>query len=173
MTAIVWWDAARAFLMALGLYAFVVLAFRAGKRRTVAELAPFDLAAVIAVGAIVGRTATGGNPLAVGITAVAGLPVGHAVVSRLRHLRSFRALVDHPTSVLVVDGRIRPVELRRSGLTRGDLEAALRSHGVQDIGDVAVAVFETRNGVSILTKHGPAPLWQHLSDEESATASSD
>lgn len=39
-------------VVALGLYFAVVLAFRPAKRRTVAELAPFDLVAVIAVGAI-------------------------------------------------------------------------------------------------------------------------
>jgi len=164
MTSSAWWDAGRAFLVALALYAFVVLAFRAGKRRTVAELAPFDLAAVIAVGAIVGRTATGGNPVAVGLTAVAGLLVGHAAVSRLRRLPAFRSLVDHPTSVLIVDGEVRPAELRRSGLTHEDLDAALRAHGVRDVAEVAIAVFETRNGVSILMERGPAPLWRRLPD---------
>lgn len=164
VTSAAWWEAVRAFLVALGLYAFVVLAFRVGKRRTVAELAPFDLAAVIAVGAIVGRTATGGNPLTVGLTAVAGLLVGHAVVSRLRRVAAFRPLVDHPTSLLVVDGTVRPGELRRAGLTRGDLDAALRNHGIRDLSQVTVAVFETRNGVSILTERGPAPLWHRLPD---------
>lgn len=164
MSSGAWWDAVRAFVVALGLYAFVVVAFRAGKRRTVAELAPFDLAAVIAVGAIVGRTATGGGPILVGLTAVAGLLVGHAVVSRLRHFTAFRSFVDHPTSVLVVDGTVRPAELRRAGLTRGDLDAALRHHGVTDLSQVSIAVFETRNGMSVLTQQGPAPLWQRLAD---------
>lgn len=61
---------AGAFAVAVGLYLLVVLAFRIGERRTVAELAPFDLAAIIAIGAIVGGTATGRNSITVGVTAV-------------------------------------------------------------------------------------------------------
>lgn len=166
----VWWGdelpaVAGAFVVALVLYFFVVLAFRAGKRRTVAELAPFDLAAVIAVGAITGRTATGGNSVAVGVTAVLGLFVGHVAVSRGRRHRAVRAVVDHPTSVLVLRGVVQVDELRRSGLSRHDLDAALRSHGVRDLDEVVVAVFETRSGVSVLRSTEPSPLWEKLGEE--------
>ena len=153
---------AAAFLVALCLYLVVVVAFRAGKRRTVAELAPFDLAAVIAVGAVMGRTATGGNSVAVGLVAIVGLLVGHWAVSKLRRFLPVRNVVDHPTAVLVVDGRVQVEELRRAGLTPGDLEAALRSHGIRSLDEVSVAVFETRNGVSVLRSDGVAPLWDKL-----------
>lgn len=148
-----------AFVVALALYLGVVLAFRAGKRRTVAELAPFDLAAVIAVGAITGRTATGANSIAVGVVAVLGLFTGHWLVSRGRRTRFVRRLVDHPTAILVLDGQVQRDELRRAGLTRVDLDAALRSHGIRDLDEVAIAVFETRNGVSVLRPGASAPLW--------------
>jgi uncharacterized membrane protein YcaP (DUF421 family) len=151
-----------AFLVALMLYLGVVLAFRVGKRRTVAELAPFDLAAVIAIGAITGRTATGGNSVIVGVLAVLGLFTGHWLVSKGRRLAPVRRLVDHPTAVLVVNGQVRSRELRRSGLTRADLDATLRSLGIRTIDEVAVAVFETRNGVSVLRPGGEAPLWEQL-----------
>ena len=160
----VWWGdeldvVVGALVVAFGMYLAVVLAFRAGKRRTVAELAPFDLASVIAVGAITGRTATGGNSVAVGLVAVCGLFVGHWTVSRLRRVPAMRRLVDHPTSLLVLDGEVQRDGLRTAGLTPDDLEAALRSHGVTDVHDVAAAVFETRHGVSVLMSATDAPLW--------------
>jgi uncharacterized membrane protein YcaP (DUF421 family) len=162
--------AAGAFLVALGLYFGVVLAFRVGKRRTVAELAPFDLAAVIAVGAITGRTATGGNSVLIGVVAVLGLFTGHWLVSKGRRIGAVRRLVDHPTAVLVVEGEVRGRELRRSGLTRADLDATLRSLGVRNIEEVAVAVFETRNGVSVLRPGATAPLWEPLLGREQPDA---
>jgi uncharacterized membrane protein YcaP (DUF421 family) len=167
VTAEIWWGdsttkVVAAFLVALGMYLGVVLAFRAGKRRTVAELAPFDLAAVIAVGAITGRTATGGNSVAVGVVAVLGLLAGHWAVSRARRWRAVGGLVDQPTAVLVLDGRIHHRELRRTGLTRDDLDATLRNHGIRDMSEVAVAVFETRNGVSVLRPGPSAPLWDRI-----------
>lgn len=167
MTPEIWWGdpaatVVAAFAVALGMYLGVVLAFRAGKRRTVAELAPFDLAAVIAVGAITGRTATGGNSVAVGVVAVLGLLAGHWAVSRARRWRAVRRLVDQPTAVLILNGRIQHRELRRTGLTRDDLDATLRDHGIRDLSEVAVAVFETRNGVSVLRPGPDAPLWDRI-----------
>lgn len=161
----IWWSqspatVAGAFAVAVGMYFVVVFAFRVGKRRTVAELAPFDLAAVIAVGAITGRTATGGNSITVGLVAVAGLMLAHSLVSRLRRVPALKAVVDHPTAILVLDGKVRMEGLRRAGLTLTDLQAALRSHAVTDVRDVAVAVFETRHGVSVLLSSTDAPLWE-------------
>ena len=167
MSPTIWWASGvpalvAAFLVACGLYLAVVLAFRVGKRRTVAELAPFDLAAVIAVGAVTGRTATGGNSLATGALAILGLFTGHWVVVRARGWSVVRRLVDQPTAVLVVDGEVQGAELRRAGLTRADLEATLRHHGIRSIEEVSIAVFETRDGLSVLRRSGAAPLWDHL-----------
>lgn len=169
VTPDIWWTdsgsvVVSAFLVALVLYFAVVLAFRFGKRRTVAELAPFDLAAVIAIGAIIGRTATGGDSVLVGVVAVLGLLIGHAIVSRTRHLRPVQKVVDQPTAVLVMNGQVRPEGLRRAGLTTADLEAALRASGCRSLEEVAVAVFETRHGVSVLRPGGAAPLWRGLEE---------
>jgi uncharacterized membrane protein YcaP (DUF421 family) len=163
----IWWTQSPttvvgALLVALALYLLVVLAFRVVKRRTVAELAPFDLAAVIAIGAITGRTATGGDSVLNGLLAIVGLLLGHWLVTRLRRFRSARAVVDQPTAVLVLDGRVQPDALRRSGMTMTDLQAVLRGHGVRSLDEVTAAVFETRNGISVLRASGDAPLWQHL-----------
>ena len=153
---------AGAFGVAVGLYLLVVLAFRVSERRTVAELAPFDLAAIIAIGAVVGGTATGRNSVAVGVTAVAGLLLAHALVTRLRRLPGARRLVDQAPVVLVRSGVLQPDGLRRAGLTAQDLQAALRARGVRSLYTVELAVFETRTGVSVLLGPGPASLWDDL-----------
>lgn len=153
---------AGAFVVSVGLYLLVVLAFRLAERRTVAELAPFDLAAIIAIGATVGGTATGRNSVAVGVAAVAGLLLAHAGVARLRRQPSVRAVIDQSPVVLVRHGLVQPAGLRRAGLTPDDLDAALRARGVRRLPDVELAVFETRSGVSVLVGPEPAPLWQSL-----------
>lgn len=153
---------AGAFAVAVGLYLLVVLAFRVGERRTVAELAPFDLAAIIAIGAVVGGTATGRNSVAVGVTAIAGLLLAHALVTRLRRLPGARPLIDQSPVVLARGGVVQPQGLRRAGFTGQDLSAALRARGVRSLHTVELAVFETRSGVSVLLGPGPAPLWDDL-----------
>lgn len=154
-----------AFGVAVGLYLLVVLAFRIGERRTVAELAPFDLAAIIAVGAVVGGTATGRNPVSIGVTAVAGLLLAHAAVTRLRRLSAVRRLIDQSPVVLICHGQVQPTGLRRAGLTRADLDASLRADGIRDLRDVEIAIFETRRGVSVLLGQAPAPLWHNLTNK--------
>jgi len=157
---------AGAFAVAVGLYLLVVLAFRVGERRTVAELAPFDLAAIIATGAVVGGTATGRNSITVGVTAVAGLLLAHALVTRLRRLPGARRLVDQAPVVLVHRGVVQPQGLRRAGLASQDLSAALRARGVRDLHSVELAVFETRSGGSVLLGPGQAPLWNELRPDD-------
>lgn len=136
-----------------------MLAFRIGERRTVAELAPFDLAAIIAIGAVVGGTATGRNSITVGVAVVAGLLLAHALVTRLRRLPGARRLVDQSPVVLVRGGVVEPQGLRRAGLTHEDLSAALRARSVRDLHSVELAVFETRSGVSVLLGPAEASLW--------------
>lgn len=73
---------AGAFVVSVGLYLLVVLAFRLAEHRTVAELAPFDLAVIIAIGATVGGTATGRNSVAINVAAIAGLLLAHLSSTR-------------------------------------------------------------------------------------------
>ncbi len=57
-------------------------------------------------------------------------------------------------------------EFRRSGLTRDDLGATLCSHGIRDLSEVSVAVFETSNGLSVLRPGPAALLWQRILPEQ-------
>lgn len=118
------WIAAKTFL----LYVTAVVGMRAAGRRTLAELSPYDFVAAIAVGAIVGRlpTAPDASYLAGAVT-LAVILFAHALVSRVRFTLLGRRLVDHPPRILVAHGEILDDQLRRSGLTRDDLDALLDS----------------------------------------------
>ena len=150
-----WHVAAVAALKAVALFATALLAFRVTERRTLAEFAPFDWVAAVAVGAVVGRTATAADSSwLTGAAALLALLVVHAAVSRLRFLAPVRRMVDPPLRVLVRDGRIQRRDLRRCGLTDEDLAAVLRQQGVR-LEDVHLAVFESKGAVSILPDARP------------------
>jgi uncharacterized membrane protein YcaP (DUF421 family) len=146
------WVAAKALL----LYGTAVAGFRVGKRRTLAELSPFDFVAAVAVGAIVGRVpnATDASYLAGAATLVTIL-VAHAAVTRLRQFPSIAFLVEDTPRVLVADGCILEEELRRCGLTHADLDGILRQQGVERLSDVKYLIFEQRGGVSVLKRRHP------------------
>ena len=138
---------------AVAMFTVAVLVFRLTERRTMAELAPFDWVAAVAVGAIVGRTATAPDASAsTGAAALVALLLAHAALTRLRFLAPARRLVDPPLRVLVRDGRVDERALRRCGMTTTDLEAVLREHGHPDASEVHLAVFEAKGAVSVLAR---------------------
>jgi uncharacterized membrane protein YcaP (DUF421 family) len=146
-----WRSAVYAALKALALFLTAVAAFRVTERRTLAEFAPFDWVAAVAVGAIVGRSATASDTSwLTGAAALASVLAGHAVLARLRFLPWVASLVDPPLRVLVRDGRIDHRNLRRCGLTTADLEAILRGHQ-HDLENVHLAIFERKGTVSLVS----------------------
>jgi uncharacterized membrane protein YcaP (DUF421 family) len=134
---------------ALFLTAAVFLRFT--ERRTLAEFAPFDWVAAVAVGAIVGRSATATDTSwLAAAAALICLLLTHAVVARLRFVPIVRKFIDPPPQVLIRDGRIDSRSLRRCGLTVADLDAVLRQHGMFNADQIHLAVFEAKGAISVL-----------------------
>ncbi|GAY13356.1 hypothetical protein MSZK_00820 [Mycobacterium sp. shizuoka-1] len=136
---------------ALTLFVTAAGAFRVTQRRAMAEFTPFDWVTAVAVGAIVGRTATASDTSwLTGAVALVTLISAHALVTRMRFVPSLRRMVDPPLRVLIRDGEIDERNLRRSGLTRADLDAVLRQHGHDGPRAVHLALFEEKGAVSVL-----------------------
>ncbi|WP_396928611.1 DUF421 domain-containing protein [Mycolicibacterium sp.] len=146
-----WHHAVWAAVKAIALFITAAAAFRVTQRRTIAEFTPFDWVTAVAVGAIVGRTATAADTAYLtGAAALVTLIAAHAVVTRMRFVPALRRWVDPPVRVLIRDGKIDERNLRRSGLTRTDLDAVLRQHGHESPTEVRLALFEEKGAVSVL-----------------------
>jgi uncharacterized membrane protein YcaP (DUF421 family) len=143
------WVAAKALL----LYLTAVFGFRLGERRTLAEMSAFDFIAAVAVGAIVGRVPNANTTsyLAGAVTLITVL-IAHRGVSKLRQFPSLALMFDHPPRVLISDGQILEPQMRRSGLTRDDLYGVLRQHGVLEVKDVHLVIFEQRGKLSVIRR---------------------
>jgi uncharacterized membrane protein YcaP (DUF421 family) len=74
----------------------------------------------------------------------------HNLIARLRFLPRVALLVDHRPRLLVENGRVRHRELRRCGLTPGDLFGLLRQRGIVDLSEVRYVVFEQRGNLSVV-----------------------
>jgi len=141
------WVAAKAVL----LYLTAVLCLRFGGGRTLADLSPFDFVAVAAVGSVVGRlpSASDSSYLAGAATLVAVL-AAHGCVSRLRRFPSVAHLLERAPRLLVAHGEVLDRELRRCGMTEGDLRALLRQRGVGDMSEARFVVLERRGQISVI-----------------------
>jgi len=145
--------AAYAAIKALALFVTAAAAFRLAGRRTIAELSPFDWVTAVAVGALVGRSATASDTSWLTATAaLLALMAAHGIVTRIRFVPWIRRLVDPPVRILVHDGHIDDANLRRSGLTRADLDAVIRQHGYEDASDIRLALLEAKGVISVLPR---------------------
>jgi len=166
-----WRPATYAALKALALFCTAATAFRFSLRRTIAEFTPFDWVTAVAVGAVVGRTATAPDTSwLTGAAALFALIAAHDIVARLRFIPCVRRLVDPPVRVLIRNGQLDRPNLRRCGLTQEDLDAILRQHGHRTPDGVRLALFETKGVVSVIadaqstgapseTDHGSGSDW--------------
>jgi len=147
------WVAVKAVL----LFAVAVIGLRVGERRTLAQLNAFDFTVAVAIGAIIGRTATAASTsFATGAVALVTLLAVHRFVALARrHSRVARA-IDHPPRVLIARGTIQHPEMARAGLTSSDLYMLLRQHGVGDLSQVGYLLYEPY-GRTTLMRAGEEP----------------
>jgi uncharacterized membrane protein YcaP (DUF421 family) len=139
-------------LKAVLLFLTALLVLRFSERRTVGQMTPYDFIVAVAIGAIVGRTATSSQtPWLTGALALLALAVVHTAVSRLRFLPGVHRAIDPRVHVLIRDGEVDRHKLRRAGLLDVDLAALLRQQGISDVSEVHLAVFESKGGISVLS----------------------
>jgi uncharacterized membrane protein YcaP (DUF421 family) len=141
------------------MYAIALVGLRLAHRRTLSQWTAIDFAAAVAMGAIIGQTAIAeGQSVAVGAAALITILAMHYVVAVARFHPLIAALVDHRVRVLVDHGRIRRDQLRRCGLTEGEVLAQLRQHGVASIQELRYVLYETKGELTIVREaDGTAP----------------
>ncbi|HET7026203.1 MAG TPA: YetF domain-containing protein [Candidatus Limnocylindrales bacterium] len=138
------------------IYVFLVAALRLGGKREVGQLSILELVVLLVVADAVQNSMVGDNT-----TLWGGLVAGgtlfvldrslRALADRFRPVR--RALEGEP-SLLVRDGRRLTETMRREGVDEGELQAALRAHGVARAEDVALAVLEVDGTISVVPREG-------------------
>ncbi len=141
-------------LSAALIYVSVLVGLRVGERRTLSQMTAYDFAVGVALGTIIGRTATSATPSYVqGVTATVALLAMHNLLSWARfRVPAVRRLVTRAPLVLVRDGNVDMAAMRQARLTPGDLRSALREHGVASLSEVGLLVFEPRGAFSVLHK---------------------
>ncbi len=136
---------------ALLLFAVAVAGLRVGERRTLAQLGAFDFAVAVAIGTIIGRTATvPSTSFATAAVALVALLVVHRLVAFARRNSRFARAVDHPPRVLIAGGKLQDRELARAGLTTGDVYMMLRQHGVGALSQVGYLLYEPDGQTTVI-----------------------
>lgn len=143
------------------MYLVMVLLIRVLGQRLIASLSSFDVAAVVAFGAIIGRASLGEDPrLMSGIVALCTLVLIQAIVGAVRATRFGANAVAVKPVLLMAGTRRIDANLRRCHITEAELRSRLRLAGVCHPDDVAAVIFEPSGGISVL--RSDSPLWDEL-----------
>lgn len=138
------------------MYAALLFILRLLGPRVLASLAGFDLAATLAIGALLGRTILGNTPvLAGGLVGLATLVTMQAFVGQIRRTRSGMKIVGHPPVLLMVDGQLLESGLNRTHIVETEMFARLRLLGIRDLQEVALMILETNGAISVIRRGQP------------------
>lgn len=143
-------------LRCIAVYAVVLIGMRVMGKRQMGQLAPFDLVLILLIANAVQNAMVGTDTtLLGGIVAAVTLLVINAIVGAVtaRNHALRRLLIGTPT-VLARDGVVDAELMRRQGVTKEELDAAIHEHGVRDLSQVAVAILEIDGDISIVPKEG-------------------
>jgi uncharacterized membrane protein YcaP (DUF421 family) len=139
-------------------YVFLLVLLRLTGKRQVGQLATFDLVLLLILSNAVQNSMNGGDSSLVGglISAVTLVVLNHLVGAATSSSKVIETFVEGRPQVLVHNGRIYVDVLRRSQLTRHELDSAIRSAGCTGVEEVHVAVLETNGSITVLPRAHPS-----------------
>jgi uncharacterized membrane protein YcaP (DUF421 family) len=138
------------------IYLVVLAGLRLAGKREMGQMTVFDLVVLLLIANAVQNAMVGPDTsLTGGVLAAVMLLVLNAVVARLR-LRwpRLERMIEGSPTLLVLHGELIAAHLRREGLDRETLEAALREHGIADLAGVEMAVLEIDGSISVVPAGG-------------------
>ena len=134
----------------------VYFALLAGLRltgaRQLGQMSTFDLVLLLIIANAVQNAMVGPDTSLAGGLVAAGVLIGwHRAIDwwRLRS-RGVARLLGGEGIMLIHHGQILEEHCHRAGITREELQQALREHGVASIGDVLIAVLEPDGAISVI-----------------------
>lgn len=139
-------------------YVTAIVLVRLGEKRFIGKSTPFDMLMAVIMGSLLGRAITSSTDFIPIIVAAAILVALHWLFAVASYYSDrFASLVKGSERKLVEDGKIIWDNMRKSHISRKDLESAIhRTAHLQNIEDVAIARLE-RNGEISVTKRSNEP----------------
>jgi uncharacterized membrane protein YcaP (DUF421 family) len=138
-------------------YVVVLAGLRLAGKRELGQMTVFDLVVVLLIANAVQNAMTGPDfSVQGGLIAAGVLLVLNRLIAIFRiHNESWGRLLEGMPTVLVQDGQFLEPRLRKEGLERSQIEMAIREHGIEDLGQVRLAVLETDGSISVVPATSP------------------
>ncbi len=140
-------------------YAVTLLIVRLGKKRFMGSGTAFDMIVGIMLGSMASRALTGNAPMVATMAGAAMLIFMHWLFSAIAlRWHGFGNLVKGHPQTLVRNGEIDERTMRKTHMTRRDLDEDLRRQGIKDPSQAAEARLERNGDVSVIKADKPPKI---------------
>ena len=142
------------------MYFLALVAVRFMGKRSIGQLAPFDLVVIIIMGSVAALPLeeTTINPVK-GIVPIVVMSVLQYILSVINmHWRGAEKVTQGMSTPLIMNGQILHENLKRERVSLADLHIVLRQQGADRVEDVALAVLEPTGEVSVIKKKEAQPV---------------
>ena len=142
------------FFRAVILYIVIIFSMRLMGKRQLGELQPSELVITILMSNIATLPIEDLNiPMIMGVVPIFTLVCLDVIMSHLSLVsRKFRRMISGSPKIIIADGKIDQVQMKKLRFSIDDLLESLRSVQVFDISEVQLAVVETTGKISVYEK---------------------
>ncbi len=137
------------------IYVFIVVAIRFFGKKELAQLSVIDLVFILLISNAVQNAMVGNdNTVQGGIAAALGLFVVNYLLKFLTYRSAlFSKAVQGEAVLLVYQGKMMNENLKDAMITKEEVEAVIREHGVANCAEVDLAIMEVDGNISVISKN--------------------
>lgn len=135
------------------IYLFIVAAIRIFGKREISQLSVVDLVFILLISNSVQNAMVGPNTSLISGIIAAGTLFGiNRILGILTYkFKLFQSALEGQAVMLVYQGKIIQKHLEQAEISRDELYAAIREHGVEHIENVDLAILEVDGNISVLS----------------------
>jgi uncharacterized membrane protein YcaP (DUF421 family) len=140
-------------LKSIAVYVFIVAAIRVFGKKEFAQLSVVDVVFILLISNSVQTAMVGEDTsLTGGLVAALALFAMNYIFKRLTlGSESISKVIDGEPILLIYNGQVRPNALKEASISLEQLKAVVREHGVEEVSDVNLAIFEVDGNISVLS----------------------
>lgn len=134
-------------------YLFIIFAIRLFGKKELSQLSIIDLVFILLISNSVQSAMVGGNTTLIGglVAASVLFIVNWILKNFIYQSKNISQAIQGSPIMLIYEGKIIGKHLETAKITREELEASVREHGVDDIVHVDLAVLEVDGNISVLS----------------------
>jgi uncharacterized membrane protein YcaP (DUF421 family) len=135
------------------MYTYTVFLLRLLGKRGMGQLSMLELAIIISFGSAVGDPMVGADiPILHGVTAITVVTIFQITLEFfINKNRKVEAVMEGSPNIVVSEGLIDWDSMKKGNISKEDLFRSLRGKGIQHLGQIKMAFFETSGAVSVFT----------------------